>query len=251
MASAAILPEPEPVPGSASTLVESYRRLAEVFHHVLSEQSRDLVLDRVADTLAELVPYHSLIIYEADDARRELVPVVARDRYAEEILQTRCYFGEGISGWAVENRRPVLANQAHLDPRVKTIPGTPPDEPEALITIPLIARSRIKGALNIYRLGGDAYFSENDLALARWFGDPPALAMDDAETRAQLELQAQTDSLTGLYNHRFFHERLRAELARASRARDNVALVMFDIDDFKRINDICGHGVGDEILVEV
>src|SRR5689334_3398446 len=102
----ALLPDPDSRPGAESSLLESYRRLAEVFHHVLSEQSRDLVLDRVADTLAELVPYHSLIIYEADEARRELVPVVARDRYADEILQARCYFGEGISGWAVENRRP-------------------------------------------------------------------------------------------------------------------------------------------------
>ena len=55
--------------------------------------------------------------------------------------------------------------------------------------------------------------------------------------------------LTGLYNHRIFHERLRAELMRASRARDSVALLMFDIDEFKRVNDICRHAVGDQILV--
>ena len=64
----------------------------------------------------------------------------------------------------------------------------------------------------------------------------------------RLEHQAQTDSLTGLYNHRFFHERLRAELTRATRAHDSVGLLMFDIDDFKRVNDICGHAVGDQIL---
>ncbi|MER3411780.1 MAG: GGDEF domain-containing protein, partial [Thermoleophilia bacterium] len=73
--------------------------------------------------------------------------------------------------------------------------------------------------------------------------------MDNAQVRARLEYQAQTDSLTGLYNHRTFHERLRAELARANRVRDSVALVMLDIDDFKRVNDICGHAVGDGILV--
>jgi diguanylate cyclase (GGDEF)-like protein len=245
MATPALVPEPDPT----ARLVESYRRLAEIFHLVLSEQSRESLLDRVADTLADLVPYDSLIIYEADEGRRELVPVVARDQYAEEILQTRCYFGEGISGWAVEHRRPVLANQAHLDPRVKVIPGTPPDEPEALVTIPLIARGRIKGALNIYRHGVDARFDDEEFELARCFADAAALAIDNAEIRAHLELEAQTDSLTGLYNHRFFHERLRAELTRASRTRDSVALLMFDIDDFKRVNDICGHAVGDQILI--
>jgi diguanylate cyclase (GGDEF)-like protein len=229
-------------------LVESYRRLAEVFHHVLSEQSLDTLLDRIADTLADLVPYDALQIYEADNTRRELIPVLARSEWEKEIMRTRPAFGQGITGWAVINREPVLANQAHLDSRVAFIPGTPA-EPEALVSIPLIARGSLKGALNIYRLGDTASFEEDEFELAKWFGDAAALALDNAQVRARLEHQAQTDSLTGLYNHRNFHERLRAELMRATRARDSVALLMFDIDEFKRVNDICGHAVGDEILV--
>jgi len=50
--------------------VESYRRLADVFHDVLAEQSLDALLDRIADALAELVPHDSLTIYEADEPRR-------------------------------------------------------------------------------------------------------------------------------------------------------------------------------------
>ena len=91
----------------------------------------------------------------------------------------------------------------------------------------------------MYRLGETASFDEDEFELAKWFGDAAALALDNAQVRARLEHQAQTDSLTDLYNHRVFHERLRAELMRASRARDSVALLMFDIDEFKRVNDIC------------
>jgi hypothetical protein len=72
---------PEPPVGvavQAEALVESYRRLAEVFHEVMSEQSLDALLDRIAVTLAELMPYEALHIYEADDTRQELVPVLAR-----------------------------------------------------------------------------------------------------------------------------------------------------------------------------
>jgi len=47
-------------------LVDSYRRLADVFHHVLSEQALDTLLDRIADTLAELIPYDTLSTFEAD-----------------------------------------------------------------------------------------------------------------------------------------------------------------------------------------
>ena len=135
-------------------------------------------------------------------------------------------YGEGITGWVVENREPQLVNDAHLDPRVKVVPGTPPDEPEALISVPLVARGTIKGALNVYRLGDNAAFTEEEFDLAQRFGDAAALALDNAQVRAGLELEAQTDSLTGLYNHRYFHDRLRAELNRISRAHDSIAVLM-------------------------
>lgn len=235
--------------GHPEALVESYRRLAEVFHHVLSAQSLDALLDRIADTLRDLMPYEALHVYEADEEARELVPVLARSEYEDEIMKRRPLFGEGITGWAVENRRPVWTNRAHLDPRMLHVPGTP-IEPEALITVPLIARGALKGALNIYRIGEDAVFYEHEFELAKWFADAAALAIDNAQVKARLEHLAQTDSLTGLYNHRFFHERLRSELTRASRSHDPVAVLMFDLDDFKRVNDVYGHCAGDQLLVQ-
>src|SRR6476469_8493048 len=237
--------------GRPEALVESYRRLAEVYHQVLSAESLDTLLERIADTLSDLMPYEALHVYEANEERRELVPVLARsDSHQQEIMRSRPGFGEGITGWAVANRSPVWTNAAHLDPRVVNVPGTPVD-PEALISIPLIARGTLKGALNIYRVGQDAAFDDDEFELAKWFGDAAALALDNVQVRTSLEHQAQTDSLTGLYNHRFFHERLRAELTRATRAHDSVGLLLFDIDDFKRVNDICGHAVGDQILVAI
>ena len=130
------------------------------------------------------------------------------------------------------------------------VEGTPPD-PESLIAVPLIARGSIKGALNIYRVGlGE--FSEEEFRLAVRFGDAAALALDNAHARASLELQAQTDPLTGLWNHRSFHERLRNEIVRVSTDQaSSVALLMLDLDDFKRVNDIYGHAVGDQVLAEL
>src|SRR4051794_8736739 len=237
--------------GRPEALVESYRRLAEVYHQVLSAQSLETLLERIADTLSDLMPYEALHVYEANEELRELVPVLARsDSHIEEIMQSRPAFGEGITGWAVDNRRPVWTNRAHLDPRVVNVPGTPV-EPEALITVPLIARGALKCALNIYRIGEKAAFYEHEFELAKWFGDAAALAIDNAQVKERLEHLAQTDSLTGLYNHRFFHERLRAELTRASRSHDSVAVLMFDLDDFKRVNDVYGHGAGDHLLLQI
>jgi diguanylate cyclase (GGDEF)-like protein len=241
-----LLPDRDDGAGDAA-VVESYRRLADVFHEVLAEQSLDALLVRIGDTLAELIPHDTLTIYEADEAQALLVPVHARDEYAEEILSTRISFDEGITGWAARNREAVLVNQAHLDPRVRFVPGTPID-PEALISVPLIARSRIKGVLNIYRVGDDGVFNDFEFEIAKRFGDAAALALDNAQVRAQLEHQARSDSLTGLFNHSVFHERMLHALHEASRTHAPVAVLMLDIDDFKRVNDVHGHGVGDELL---
>src|ERR1041385_2337049 len=216
----------EPAAARSEALVQSYRQLADVFHDILSEHSLDNLLERIADTLAELVPHDTLSFYQADEAQTILIPVFARDKWADNILSDQSNFGEGITGWAALHREPVRTNQAHRDPRRKTVPGTPDDEPEALITVPLIARDLVKGMLNIYRLGEDASFSDDEFELATRFADAAAVALDTAQIRTRLEYQAQTDSLTGLYTHRYFHERLRAELTRASRTRDSVAVLI-------------------------
>jgi diguanylate cyclase (GGDEF)-like protein len=238
---------PEDALVAAPELVESYRRLADVFHELLAEQSLDALLVRIGDALRDLVPHDTLTIYEADEAQEHLTPVFARDQYVSEIMRASLRFDEGITGWAASRREAVLVNDAHLDPRVRFVPGTPID-PEALISIPLIARSQIKGVLNIYREGEDAVFAGPEFELAQRFADAAALALDNAQIRARLEHQAQTDSLTGLFNHRSFHERLLNALQEASQTHRPVAVLMFDIDDFKRVNDVHGHGIGDELL---
>ncbi len=235
-------------PGGDPTLVESYRRLADVYHEVLAEQSLDALLVRIADTVGDLIPsLDTLTIYEADETKCVLKPVLVRDVYADEIMSTTISFSEGITGWATRHREAVLCNQAHLDPRVRTVPGTPL-EPEALICVPLIARGVIKGALNIYREGDAVAFSETEFEIAKRFGDAAALALDNAEIRERLEHQARTDSLTGLFNHSVFYERLLQSLQESSRTHRPLAVLMLDIDDFKHVNDVHGHAVGDELL---
>jgi diguanylate cyclase (GGDEF)-like protein len=83
--------------------------------------------------------------------------------------------------------------------------------------------------------------------------DGPVL---DLRIQKALELEytrrlANTDGLTGLYNHRYFQERLQEEINRARRYSHPLSLVLADIDDFKRFNDTYGHPCGDRALLEV
>src|SRR5256885_14194046 len=97
-------------------LIASYRKLAEVFHEVLSEQSLDPLLDRIADTLGELVPYDSLTIYQADETRRELFAVLARSEWQEQIMQNRPTSGPGNTRPAPEPRGGGPRTAAHPHP---------------------------------------------------------------------------------------------------------------------------------------
>src|SRR5215470_12105656 len=72
-----------------------------------------------------------------------------------------------------------------------------------------------------------------------------------AEANARLAQLAVTDGLTGLYNHRHFHERLALEVERSGRNGLPLALFMIDVDHFKRYNDDHGHPAGDEVLRQV
>ncbi len=73
-------------------------------------------------------------------------------------------------------------------------------------------------------------------------------ALANAYEFERLEAKTYTDALTGLYNHRYFVKRLNEEIQRASRYKRGLALLLFDIDDFKVYNDRFGHQWGDELL---
>ena len=69
-----------------------------------------------------------------------------------------------------------------------------------------------------------------------------------AEANARLAQLAVTDGLTGLYNHRHFHERIALEVERSQRSGLPLSLLMLDVDHFKQFNDTFGHPAGDEVL---
>jgi diguanylate cyclase (GGDEF)-like protein len=232
--------------GVAESLL-SRRRLAELLRLVLSEQSLESVLARIARSLDELIGCDAVVIWE--NLGDELRPLHAYGRDAELMRTVRVVHGEGITGLAAATREPVLANDAHLDPRSVQIPGTPV-EPESIVAIPLVARDQLIGALSMYRCGEGKPFPDADFELAEEFATLAAIALDNVRAREHFEQLAGTDDLTGLANRRRFREELERELSRATRAGADVALLILDIDDFKLINDCYGHLVGDETLVE-
>ena len=78
-----------------------------------------------------------------------------------------------------------------------------------------------------------------------------ALTIQNARLVEQFERQAITDGLTGIFNRRYFDERLAAEMHRAKRYGHPLSLIILDIDHFKTVNDVLGHLGGDSVLCDV
>jgi diguanylate cyclase (GGDEF)-like protein len=230
-------------------VASSYRQLAEIYHDVLSREGLDQVLDRLVKTVRHLIPVASILIAEAQTAERMLVPLVAEGGWPQGFLGSRLPFGEGLIGLAAERGRPILCNAAHLDSRAGHVAGTPVGEPEAIISVPLVARGVVIGAMSLYREGDGATFSEFDFELAQRFADAATIAIENARTREDLRELGRRDELTGLLNRRGFNGLLAEALQQP--AGSPVALVLVDLDDFKAVNDKHGHVTGDDVLVAV
>ncbi len=118
------------------------------------------------------------------------------------------------------------------------------------IAAPLWTRGRLWGALTAGSVDAGAFGPPEERRLAA-FAELAAIAVANAETRAELDRLAETDPLTGLANRRAFTARLHGEVERARRHGHLLSLAILDLDDFKRINDTLGHQVGDVVLAEV
>ncbi|MFL5840315.1 MAG: diguanylate cyclase, partial [Thermoleophilaceae bacterium] len=116
-----------------------------------------------------------------------------------------------------------------------------------IVRLPLATRGHDIGFITLMR-SQDEPFQQQELDLLGLLVDQLAIAIQNArDYREKLE-QAIRDPLTGLYNRRFFYEALEKEVQRSARYGTTSSLVLFDVDNFKAINDTLGHQAGDDVL---
>jgi len=233
------------IPSSAKAGDSALEALVDAAAGILSADSLQGTLGRIAHHLAMLVPFDDLSLYEIEEGGVSLKPVFAVGDWVDEIMAEEISVANGVTGWVVRNRRTRNVPNTLLEPLCTVVSGT--DEvAEAFVAVPLIAHGRVVGSLNVYRTGADVPFSDTEVELVERFATMAALAYDSARQRDLLREEVRTDSLTGLLNHRGSQERLRTALEDAGGRP--VSVVVIDLDHFKRINDTFGHAEGDRAL---
>ena len=123
-------------------------------------------------------------------------------------------------------------------------------ETGARLVAPLTAGDEVEGCVELCVVDRGP-FGDEDVEMVQILVSQATAALANARLYRTVQEQAITDGLTGLYNHRYFYERLAQEFARAQRYGLPLSLLMLDIDDFKVFNDTHGHPAGDLVLAEV
>jgi diguanylate cyclase (GGDEF)-like protein len=119
------------------------------------------------------------------------------------------------------------------------------------LVVPLQTQAGPIGTLTAFSRSPAHGFPDATVAALEQLAWRAGPALDNARRFAEARLLADIDSLTGLQNQRCFHEFLAREIARARRYERRLSLMVFDLDDFKSVNDRLGHLNGDVVLAEV
>jgi diguanylate cyclase (GGDEF)-like protein len=151
--------------------------------------------------------------------------------------------GAGLCGRALASGRPVVEND------VRKVEGyvTGYDETRSELCLPLISFGQTLGVLALENATEDA-FQPADVQALESMADICAGAIQNARFFDRVKQMAYLDGLTSIYNRRYFEMRVVEEMERASRYTGQMAVIMVDIDHFKKLNDEFGHLLGDEVL---
>jgi diguanylate cyclase (GGDEF)-like protein len=114
--------------------------------------------------------------------------------------------------------------------------------------VPINCKNRRTGLLIVDNLFSRQPLTDYDLSFLAILADQLSTIIENSRLFEKVEKLSITDSLTGLFNHRYFYERLGEEISRANRFGNTLSLIMLDIDNFKNFNDTYGHQAGDAVL---
>jgi diguanylate cyclase (GGDEF)-like protein len=234
---------------------------AELLSHLIrlfsSSIQIDELLERVVTKSTEVLGDTAFIVLSGDTGQLKLEAAFStnRERLVKMMMTTvnlgeRALSGELLSDVLVR-REPVLIpnlQQANMSAEMKAI--VEKHSVMSLLAVPIQTKDAVLGAF-ISLATETRTFTNEDLSTASALADFTAIALENAGLFAELQRSAITDSLTGVYNTRFFHEILGRETARAERYSTPLALLMIDIDTFKLVNDTFGHVVGNKVLTQI
>lgn len=162
----------------------------------------------------------------------------------------RMPYGAGFTSHVIRSRKPLLIRHLSVEKDELPVKGVllgADRLSESWLGVPIFVNDEVTGVLVVASYRPNA-FQDEDVALLTSMAGQAALALNNARRHAEVEEQSRRDSLTGVYNHSYFVQRLNEEVDKARQNNEPISLIMLDIDFFKNYNDTYGHVTGDQVL---
>ncbi|MHB8757904.1 MAG: GAF domain-containing protein [Bacillota bacterium] len=226
--------------------VSELSTLYEVAATLSSSLELDKVVQSIVDMASTLTSADACSLMLVDRDRRELYIKAARGMPVEVSRSVRLPIGEGVAGWVAREGQPLAIRDVRVDPRFRPTPGRG-EYIRSLLSVPLRLGEDIIGVINV-DTKQIRDFTTDEIKILYILANRAAMALENARLYETTQALAITDGLTGLYNSRYLHERLREEVERAVRFGHPVSYVMMDLDNLKVYNDSFGHPAGDQVI---
>jgi diguanylate cyclase (GGDEF)-like protein/putative nucleotidyltransferase with HDIG domain len=202
----------------------------------------------ITSKLTSLVPFSACTLFLYDENTNLLTCRFATGTDFELMQQLTLKGGQGITGWVVRNRRPLVNARPSGD--LEAAGSSLPTTLQSALVCPLLLGDSVIGTLGVYHTTASFYGDDHRRLLDR-VCEQAAAVIHNSIVFEQTHEASLTDPLTNLPNTRFMVNHLGRELSRAERGNAEVSLLVMDLNDFKDINDTFGHHVGDRALREV
>ena len=217
---------------------------------ITSSLDLDETVHRILEQAQRLVPYDRATVQILHDGNLRILGGMG---FSDEKLIKDLKFPypeEGsLSTRAIQERRPWMSNDILLDfPQFVQVEDQ--NQARSWIGVPLIAHGDVIGLLS-FDSKMKSFYTPRHLELARAFGGPVAIALENARMHGETYKLAMVDALTGIGSRHAFDLNSRFLFEKARRENHIISLAMLDLDRFKEINDDFGHQVGDVVLREV
>lgn len=214
-----------------------------------NEQLYDSILDMAADLVNAACGSLMLLDKKGESLRIES----AKGMNMRLAKSLSLKLGSGIAGKVAASGNPLLVNDIEQDARIAG-QNRPRFKSRSFVSIPLKFREQILGVLNLSDKVNQGIFDEADLEMLSTFGNHASAVIRRSsilERSEQLEHLSITDPLTELFNRRFLEIRMDEELNRSLRQGLQMTVMLIDLDNFKKFNDLHGHIAGDKALKRV
>jgi diguanylate cyclase (GGDEF)-like protein len=219
--------------------------LSQVMAAVTSSLSLRQVLEEVMQRAVELTGSRASCVALYDAAEGRFKDWVTRG-LSEHFVRNMAFRPGGLADEAFSSGAYILSNDLPgMRHRLSNLARG--EGIRSFICLPLRFQAQKVGVLYVYRDDRDD-FCRDELELLTTFAHCACGAISNARLYAQMTDLARTDPLTGIANRRSFDERLGIEITRGERYRRPFAVLVVDLDHFKRVNDTYGHQAGDEAL---